>query len=192
MEKLTEVITSYFHPQSLFSETISSISDDKFSQSGRYILPRGYLSLKIWGINMEKKPLRTMNIHDRLRSKLCGLYENDCIFDKFECTFRGDGNNNVQIYGQDGYNGINLQADKSAIKLKKLETSKETQIVVVETMTLLILIKRSFMPRGIHTIVRLRWLQQTTFLSLQKEGFNTAVSFERKSWKKLQELGQLS
>lgn len=33
-------------------------------------------------MNMESKPVRTIRIHDYLRSKLCDLYENDCIFDK--------------------------------------------------------------------------------------------------------------
>ncbi|KAG1116408.1 hypothetical protein G6F42_013701 [Rhizopus arrhizus] len=95
--------------RSFFSEIISSISDVKFSQDGRYILSRDYLTLKIWDINMEKKPIRTINIHDNLRSKLCDLYENDCIFDKFECTFSGDGShmmtgsysNDIHIYGRE-------------------------------------------------------------------------------------------
>ena len=26
-------------------------------------------------------------VHEYLRSKLCSLYENDCIFDKFECVW---------------------------------------------------------------------------------------------------------
>lgn len=77
--------------KSFFSEIISSISDVKFSKDGRYILSRDYLTLKIWDIAMENKPVKTINIHDHLRSKLCDLYENDCIFDKFECTFSGDG-----------------------------------------------------------------------------------------------------
>ncbi|KAG1456024.1 hypothetical protein G6F56_006929 [Rhizopus delemar] len=77
--------------RSFFSEIISSISDAKFSEDGRYILSRDYLTLKIWDIKMENKPLRTINIHDNLRPKLCDLYENDCIFDKFECSFSGDG-----------------------------------------------------------------------------------------------------
>jgi len=47
--------------------------------------------LKVWDINMESRPVQTINIHDHLRNKLCDLYENDCIFDKFECTFSGDG-----------------------------------------------------------------------------------------------------
>ena len=77
--------------RSFFSEIISSISDVKFSSDGRYILSRDYLSLKIWDVNMESRPVKTINIHDHLRGKLCDLYENDCIFDKFECTFSGDG-----------------------------------------------------------------------------------------------------
>lgn len=30
-----------------------------------------------------------LQVHDYLRSKLCSLYENDCIFDKFECAWNG-------------------------------------------------------------------------------------------------------
>lgn len=76
--------------RSFFSEIISSISDVKFSHDGRYILSRDYLSLKIWDVNMESKPVKTIPIHDHLRGKLCDLYENDCIFDKFECVWGGD------------------------------------------------------------------------------------------------------
>lgn len=77
--------------RSFFSEIISSISDIKFSPDGRYILARDYLTLKIWDVNMESKPVQTIHINDNLRSSLCDLYENDCIFDKFECMFSGDG-----------------------------------------------------------------------------------------------------
>lgn len=77
--------------KSFFSEIISSVSDVKFSRDGRYILSRDYLTLRIWDLAMDSKPLRTINVHDHLRPKLCDLYENDCIFDKFECTWSGDG-----------------------------------------------------------------------------------------------------
>jgi serine/threonine-protein phosphatase 2A regulatory subunit B len=76
--------------RSFFSEIISSISDVKFSSDGRHILSRDYLTLKIWDVNMETRPVKTINIHDHLRGKLCDLYENDCIFDKFECIWSGD------------------------------------------------------------------------------------------------------
>ena len=38
---------------------------------------------------MESKPIETFTVHEYLRSKLCSLYENDCIFDKFECCWNG-------------------------------------------------------------------------------------------------------
>ncbi|KPJ03814.1 Protein phosphatase PP2A 55 kDa regulatory subunit [Papilio xuthus] len=73
------------HARSFFSEIISSISDVKLSNSGR-----DYLGLKVWDLRMETKPVETYPVHEYLRSKLCSLYENDCIFDKFECCWSGD------------------------------------------------------------------------------------------------------
>jgi len=127
--------------KSFFSEIISSISDVRFSKDGRYILSRDYLSLKIWDINMNRGPVTTINIHDHLRSKLCDLYENDCIFDKFECTFSGDSsqvltgsyNNNFMIYStvsneRSGNGEVVLQADKSAFKTKRLKRKGKAEI----------------------------------------------------------------
>ena len=48
-------------------------------------MARDYMTLKIWDVNMESQPVRTIKVHEHLRSKLCELYESDCIFDKFEC-----------------------------------------------------------------------------------------------------------
>jgi serine/threonine-protein phosphatase 2A regulatory subunit B len=73
--------------KNFFSEIISSISDVKFSHSGRYLCTRDYLNVKIWDLNMENRPVETYCVHDYLRNKLCILYENDCIFDKFECSW---------------------------------------------------------------------------------------------------------
>ncbi|CAD5215494.1 unnamed protein product [Bursaphelenchus okinawaensis] len=76
--------------RSFFSEIISSISDIKFSNNGRYIMTRDYLTVNVWDLSMENKPVETYYVHDYLRSKLCTLYENDSIFDKFECCWSGD------------------------------------------------------------------------------------------------------
>ena len=54
------------------------------------MLTRDYLTVKVWDLNMENKPMEVYNVHDYLRSKLCSLYENDCIFDKFECVWNGN------------------------------------------------------------------------------------------------------
>lgn len=77
--------------RSFFSEIISSVSDIKFSADGRHILARDYMTLKLWDINMESKPVAVYPIHENLRAQLCDLYENDCIFDKFDCCMSGDG-----------------------------------------------------------------------------------------------------
>ncbi|TQS38251.1 hypothetical protein Golomagni_01249 [Golovinomyces magnicellulatus] len=116
--------------RSFFSEIISSISDVRFSHDGRYILSRDYLTIKIWDVNMERHPVKTIPIHEHLRPRLCDTYENDSIFDKFEVVFSGDGknvmtgsyNNNFMIYPSDPVKEVEvvLQADKSAFKAKKV------------------------------------------------------------------------
>lgn len=118
---------------SFFTEITSSISDVRFSSDGRYIVSRDYMTVKIWDVNMEREPVKTINIHEQIREKLCDAYEGDAIFDKFEVAFAGDGksvatgsyNNNVMIYPnavdqQAEETEIVLQADKSAFKTKKV------------------------------------------------------------------------
>lgn len=77
--------------RSFFTEIIASISDIKFAKDGRYILSRDYMTLKLWDINMDSGPVATYRVHEHLRPRLCDLYENDSIFDKFECCLSGDG-----------------------------------------------------------------------------------------------------
>lgn len=54
--------------RSFFSEIISSISDVKFSNSGRYLMTRDYLTVKVWDLNMESKPLETYQVKHRVIS----------------------------------------------------------------------------------------------------------------------------
>lgn len=77
--------------RSFFSEIIASISDVQFGAGGRYLLSRDYLTLKLWDVAMEQRPVATFAVHDALRGKLCDVYENDAIFDKFECVMAADG-----------------------------------------------------------------------------------------------------
>ncbi|KAK9831354.1 hypothetical protein WJX81_004778 [Elliptochloris bilobata] len=77
--------------RSFFSEIISSISDLRFSRDGRHLLARDYMTLKLWDVRMEHSPLSVMPVHEPLRQRLCDLYENDCIFDKFDCCLNGRG-----------------------------------------------------------------------------------------------------
>ncbi len=107
--------------RSFFSEIISSISDVKFSRSGRYMLSRDYLSVKVWDLHMETKPIETYPVHEYLRSKLCSLYENDCIFDKFECCW----GNNDQAVLTGSYNNFFRMFDRTSKRDVTLEASRE-------------------------------------------------------------------
>merc|ERR1712076_227237 len=123
--------------RSFFSEIISSISDVKFSNSGRYMLTRDYLSVKVWDLNMESKPIESYQVHEYLRSKLCALYENDCIFDKYECCWSGDDssiltgsyNNFFRIFDREQKSAVCLEATcdnmrpKFPLKQKKITTT---------------------------------------------------------------------
>ncbi|MBN3283089.1 2ABG phosphatase, partial [Polyodon spathula] len=108
--------------RSFFSEIISSISDVKFSHSGRYLLTRDYLTVNVWDMNMENKPIETYQVHDYLQSKLCSLYENDCIFDKFECAWNGT--DSVIMTG--AYNNFFRMFDRNTKRDVTLEASRES------------------------------------------------------------------
>ncbi|XP_033829087.1 serine/threonine-protein phosphatase 2A 55 kDa regulatory subunit B alpha isoform isoform X1 [Periophthalmus magnuspinnatus] len=107
--------------RSFFSEIISSISDVKFSHSGRYMMTRDYLSVKIWDINMGTRPIETFQVNEYLRSNLCSLYDNDCIFDKFECCWSG--NDRVVMTGS--YNNFFRMFDRGFRRDVTLEASRE-------------------------------------------------------------------
>lgn len=144
-----KIFEEYMDPSNhnFFTEITSSISDVKFSSNGRYIASRDYMTVKIWDINMETEPIKTINIHEQLRERLCDTYENDAIFDKFEVQFSGDNksvmtgsyNNNFMIYQnsvspecsikeQENEKEILLQADKSAFKVKKSNNNKRKNL----------------------------------------------------------------
>jgi len=130
--------------RSFFSEIISSISDCQFSRDGRHILSRDYLTLKIWDINMESQPVKTIKIHEHLRSKLCDLYESDFIFDKFECHLSGDGSKLITgsyhniFYCYDWQNDVvtTFEANKTypTNKIKTLPFANRNKDINADTM----------------------------------------------------------
>ena len=67
MMKRHDLVAVFEEPEdptnrSFFSEIISSISDVKFSNSGRYMISRDYLSVKVWDLHMESKPIETYTV----------------------------------------------------------------------------------------------------------------------------------
>ena len=107
--------------KSFFSEIIASISDIKFTNDGGYVVARDYLSLKVWDLRMEGRPVKTYYVHEHLRPKLCDLYENDSIFDKFECVVSPDGkyfatgsyHNYLHVFDRTGNNNVCIEASNS-------------------------------------------------------------------------------
>ena len=53
---------------------------------------------QVWDVNMESRPVEVYPVHDYLRSRLCSLYENDSIFDRFECGWNGDDSYPALLY----------------------------------------------------------------------------------------------
>lgn len=119
--------------KNFFSEIISSISDVKFSHSGRYLCTRDYLHVKIWDLNMESRPVETYCVHDYLRNKLCILYENDCIFDKFECSWSanddhiltGSYNNFFKSFNRKSKNELMYECSREQSKPRQLLRPKK-------------------------------------------------------------------
>jgi serine/threonine-protein phosphatase 2A regulatory subunit B len=72
--------------KNFFTDIINSISDVSFSPNGRYIYSRDFLTVKVWDVANTARPVQTINIFEPLKSKLCDLYEKDCIFDKFSLS----------------------------------------------------------------------------------------------------------
>lgn len=107
--------------RSFFSEIISSISGIKFSNNGRYLISRDFVSVKVWDINMNSRPVECYHVHEFLRSKLCSLYESEYIFDKFECCF--DGTDRYILTGS--YNNFFKVCDRYSKRDVVLEASKE-------------------------------------------------------------------
>ena len=82
--------------KSFFSEIVASIADVKFAGSeGRYVVSRDYLTVKVWDVAMESRPVYSVSVHDYLRVHLADLYENDCIFDQFDCSMSSSGTRGI-------------------------------------------------------------------------------------------------
>ena len=100
--------------KNFFTDIVASISDISYSSNGRYIFSRDFLNVKVWDVNMPKKPVNTTPIFEPLKSKLCELYENEGIFDKFSISVSKDANyfmtglfnSNFHISDRNGENNL--------------------------------------------------------------------------------------
>ncbi|OVA20756.1 Protein phosphatase 2A [Macleaya cordata] len=131
--------------KTFFTEIVASISDIKFASDGRHILSRDYMNLKLWDLHMEASPVATFKIHEYLRPKLCDLYNNDSIFDKFECCLSGDGHQfatgsysnlfRIFTHGDGSGEGTTLEASKNPNRKQHVQTSSRPRRTSLSNLT---------------------------------------------------------
>jgi len=74
-----------------FTDIINSVSRAKFSPvDPNFLFSRDYIAVHIWDIRNTKTPYKTFNVTDYLEKKLCEVYENETIFDKFDLQISPD------------------------------------------------------------------------------------------------------
>lgn len=128
--------------KSFFSEIVASISDASFTKDGRYIISRDYLTLKIWDVNMESKPVKVIDINENLKGILTELYESDCIFDKFEVSSNATGDrfvtgsygNQVSVWNKEGIRekSISLMGnDGGDLGLDAIDFDKKVGVIFI-------------------------------------------------------------
>lgn len=75
-----------------FTQMISSYSSLVFLNNNKQIAARDYLSVKVWDLAKSDKPIMSLPIQQAIKSKLCDIFENDSIFDKFSLSASKDSN----------------------------------------------------------------------------------------------------
>lgn len=83
------MLSKYFHFKTPNSSNFPFLFS--YSMDGKYIVTRDYLSVKLWDVAMNTKPVKTVALHDYLRPMLYDLYTSDIIFDKFEVAVSPNG-----------------------------------------------------------------------------------------------------
>lgn len=114
-------------------------------------------------------------VHEYLRSKLCSLYENDCIFDKFECCWSG--NDSAIMTGS--YNNFFRVFDRTTKRDLTLEAARD----IAKPKTLLKPRKVSTFTRScfIHKSHIVRWLKArtSTYICMRLRRYAPVASAKR-------------
>lgn len=110
--------------RSFFSEIINSISLCAFAGSdGGLLIARDYLTVKVWDVRQDSRPMLTFPIHDYLKQHLVDLFSNDFIFDKFTASASYDGtrivsgsyNNHIVIHNTNTGQTVQMEAQKDPL-----------------------------------------------------------------------------
>jgi serine/threonine-protein phosphatase 2A regulatory subunit B len=91
---------------------LSSFTSADFTQQGKYVVSRDFLTVKLWDVCNTKKPVISISVNDGFKSKLSEMFENDAQEDQFIVRASPDGktfasgsyNNWLHLMDQDGSN----------------------------------------------------------------------------------------
>ena len=97
------------------------------------------LPVQLWDIAMEREPVKVVQVHEHLRPRLCDLYENDCIFDKFECSINHDATQimsgtygkRFRVFDTTSQDEVVLTASRIQTKPKKSAKARRAQQAAV-------------------------------------------------------------
>ncbi|KAK6148357.1 hypothetical protein DH2020_019269 [Rehmannia glutinosa] len=115
-------------PKSFFTEIIASITDMKFANDGRHILSRDYMNLKLYIFIVICRKADTLHY----AAQLCDLYNNDAIFDKFECCVAkdrlsfatGSYSNLLRVFScGSGSEGVTIEASRNTNRKPHVQTT---------------------------------------------------------------------
>lgn len=97
--------------KNFFTDIIVSICDASFSKNGKYVFARDFCTVKVWDLANTSKPLANIPLYDPIKTKLCDLYENECIFDKFSLSSSPDSNYIVTGMFNSNFHLLDLKRD---------------------------------------------------------------------------------
>mmetsp|Transcript_12721 Transcript_12721/g.24680 ORF Transcript_12721/g.24680 Transcript_12721/m.24680 type:complete len:515 (+) Transcript_12721:456-2000(+) len=72
------------------ADLLRNISDVKFAPNN-LIVARDFMSLKIWDVRQESRPVEIIPVHDYLSPKLWDLYENEYLYESFDVSVSAQG-----------------------------------------------------------------------------------------------------
>mmetsp|Transcript_52400 Transcript_52400/g.60192 ORF Transcript_52400/g.60192 Transcript_52400/m.60192 type:complete len:433 (+) Transcript_52400:77-1375(+) len=97
--------------KNFFTDIIVSICDATFSRNGKYVFSRDFCTMKVWDLANTSKPVSVISLYDPIKTKLCDLYENECIFDKFSISSGPDSNQVVTGMFNSNFHIIDVKRD---------------------------------------------------------------------------------
>ena len=110
--------------KNFLTEMISGYSSAIFSPNSKFVISRDCLTVKIWDICNAAKPINTIMVQETLKSKLCDMFENDCMEDRFGVGASWDGKTILTGNYNNGFHLLDEANTHYELNFKKTTVSK--------------------------------------------------------------------